>query len=75
MFTVILSKKLENCLKHAKILKFSKIDGEKGRISSRSRNFSKLEPEPHKNGPAPQHWLWVHINSATVKRETFIMAV
>jgi hypothetical protein len=21
--------------------------------------FDKLEPEPHKNGPAPQHWLTV----------------
>jgi hypothetical protein len=45
---------------------FLKIYGENGR--NRSRNFlqagagagaeifDKLEPEPHKNGPAPQHW-------------------
>jgi hypothetical protein len=25
--------------------------------------FDKLEPESHKNGPAPQHWLGIRIRS------------
>jgi hypothetical protein len=49
---------------------FKKIYGENGRNLCRSRIFReaeagaeifyKLDPEPHKNGTAPQHWLKYH---------------
>jgi hypothetical protein len=30
--------------------------GKMGRAGAGAGIFDKLEPEPHKNGPAPQHW-------------------
>jgi hypothetical protein len=36
-----------------------------------ARFLHKLEPEPHKNGPAPQHWL-KHIYGSSQKMELIV---